>query len=165
MKINVRKLVLTSHITSAVGLLGAVAAFLTLAVAGLVSRDPQIVHAAYPAMKLVAWLVIVPLAFASLLIGASQSLLTNWGLVRHYWVVAKLVLTVVAIAVLLAQMNTIGLLADAAGGSKLMAGELRGMQVRLLIHGSGGLFVLVLATVLAVFKPEGLTPWARNRAV
>ena len=53
-----RKLVLTLHVTSSVGWLGAVAAFLALAVAG---RDDEMVRAAYLAMELVTGFIIVPL--------------------------------------------------------------------------------------------------------
>src|ERR1700732_523613 len=42
-----RKLMLTAHVTSSIGWLGAVASFLALARAGLTSQDAQIVRAAY----------------------------------------------------------------------------------------------------------------------
>ena len=64
-----RKLVLTAHITFAVGWLGAVAGFLALAIAGLTSQDAQTVRSAYLAMDLTARFVIVPLSFAPLLTG------------------------------------------------------------------------------------------------
>jgi hypothetical protein len=60
MTAGLRRLALTSHVTSSVGWLGAVAAFLALAVAGVGSQDAQIVRAAYLAMHLITWLVIVP---------------------------------------------------------------------------------------------------------
>src|SRR6266481_1345223 len=101
---RLRKFALTAHIASSVGLLGAIAGFLALAVAGLISQHAQMVRAAYPAMELTAWCVIVPLAFASLLTGIVQSLGTAWGLFRHYWVLAKLLLTTFATIVLLLQM-------------------------------------------------------------
>ena len=49
---GLRKFALTSHVTSSVGWLGAVGAFLALAIAGLVSQDAQIVRAAYLAIRL-----------------------------------------------------------------------------------------------------------------
>ena len=51
-----RKFVLTAHITSSVGWLGAVAAFLALSIAGLTSPDTQRVRAAYLAMDM-TWVV------------------------------------------------------------------------------------------------------------
>jgi hypothetical protein len=47
-----RKFALTAHVTFSVGWLGAVAAFLALAIAGLTSPDAQMVQAAYLAMDL-----------------------------------------------------------------------------------------------------------------
>src|SRR5258707_7130536 len=93
---GLRKFALTGHLTSSVGLLGSIAAFLALAVAGLTSQDAQMVRAAYLAMELTARFVIVPLAFASLLTGLIQSLGTPWGLFRHYWVLLTLLLTILA---------------------------------------------------------------------
>ena len=47
---GLRKFALTTHVTSSVGWLGAVGAFLALAIAGVGSEDAQIVRAAYLAM-------------------------------------------------------------------------------------------------------------------
>jgi hypothetical protein len=49
---GLRKFALTTHVTSSVGWLGAVGAFLALAIAGVGSEDAQIVRAAYLAMHL-----------------------------------------------------------------------------------------------------------------
>jgi hypothetical protein len=74
---RLRKVALTAHITSSVGWLGAVVAFLGLAVVGLTSQDAQTVRGAYLVMEPAAWFVLVPLAFASLLTGLVQSLGTK----------------------------------------------------------------------------------------
>src|SRR5882724_11427779 len=105
---SLRKFALTAHVTSSVALLGAIAAFLALALTGLASQDEQMVRAAYLSMELIASRVIVPLAFAALLTGVFQSLATPWGLFQHYWVLIKLVLTVFAASVLLIKMGLIG---------------------------------------------------------
>ena len=49
-------------------------------------------RATYLVMEPAAWVVLVPLAFASLLTGLVQSLSTTWGLARHYWVLFKLLI-------------------------------------------------------------------------
>ena len=162
MKAALQKALLTAHVMTSVGLVGAVGAFLALAIAGVTSRDPYTIQAVYPAMKLVPWLVILPLAFAALAIGIIQSLVTKWGLFRHYWVLAKLGLTIFAVIVLLVQTNTISQLAETSSATALLSGELRGMQFRLLVHAAGGLLVLLVATTLAIYKPAGLTPWVRQ---
>jgi len=113
---RVRKFALTAHVISSVGWLGAIAVFLALSVAGLTIRDAQMVRAAYLAMELTAWSVLVPLALASLLSGLVQSLGTPWGLFQHYWVLVKLLLTMLATIVLLMYTQTISYTAGLAGG-------------------------------------------------
>src|SRR5216683_2203005 len=98
---GLRKFALTSHVTSSVGWLGAVAGFFALAIAGLSNQNAETVRAAYIAIHLTTWFVIVPLSLAALLTGLVQSLGTTWGLFRHYWIVTKLLLTVLATILLL----------------------------------------------------------------
>ena len=76
---RLRKFVLTVHVTSSVGWLGAVAVFLALSVVGLTSRDAQVVRGVYLAMESAGWAVLVPLSLASLLTGLVQSLGTKWA--------------------------------------------------------------------------------------
>ena len=77
-----RKLMLTLHVTSSVGWIGAISCFLALAIAGLASEDVLTARAAYIAINLTYWYVIVPLGLASPLTGLVSSLGTEWGLVR-----------------------------------------------------------------------------------
>src|SRR5215207_2863119 len=106
-----RKLVLTVHLTVSVGWIGAVAAYLALGVSAVTSHDAQTVRAAWIAMELTGWSVIVPLALAALVTGIALSLGTRWGLFRHYWVVISLVLTSFAAAILLLHMPTVSAMA------------------------------------------------------
>jgi hypothetical protein len=163
MTLGLRKFALTAHVTSSVGLLGAIAVFLALAVAGLTSRDAQMVRAAYLAMDFTASFVIVPLAFVSLLIGIVQSLGTTWGLFRHYWVVAKLFLTVLATIVLLLQLELISYIAGLAAETALTGEDLFGPRLSLIAHAVGGLLVLLLPAALSVYKPRGMTGYGRRK--
>lgn len=157
-----RKSLLTAHITFSIGWMGAVAGFLALSIAGLRSHDPSTVRGAYLMMKLVVWSVIVPFALASLLTGIVQSLGTSWGLLRHYWVSAKLVLTVFATIVLLQKTKIIGSMANAAANMTLSGVDLLKPRTALVVHAGGGLLVLLVITVLSVFKPWGLTHYGRQ---
>ena len=157
MKPGLRKLALTAHVTSSVGVLGAVAGFLALAVAGLNSPNAQLMRAAYLAMELITRLVIVPLIFASLLTGLVMSLGTLWGLFRHYWVVMKLILTVLVTVVLLMQLESISYVADVAAETILASADLLGTRRSLVVHAGGGLLVLLVPLALSIYKPRGLT--------
>src|SRR5690242_10093438 len=107
-----RKLILIVHITSSVGWFGAVAGFLALSLAGLTSQNAQLVRTVYLSMNLITWFVIVPFTFFSLLTGLVLSLGTKWGLFRYYWVLLKLVITVLATIVLLIHIQPIEHLAN-----------------------------------------------------
>jgi len=160
---RLRKFALTSHLTASVGLLGAIAGFLALAVAGLTSQDTQMVRGAYLAMELTAWCVIVPLALASLLTGLVQSLGTTWGLFRHYWILAKLSLTVFATVVLMLKMKLISYVAGVAAETNLSSADLRAARTELVIHAAGGLLVLLVPAVLSVYKPRGITRYGARK--
>jgi hypothetical protein len=160
---GLRKFALTTHVTSSVGWLGAVGAFLALAIAGLGSQDPQIVRAAYLAMHLTTWFVIVPLSLAALLTGVVESLGTTWGLFRHYWIVAKLLLTVLATMILLVHTQPIDRVAGIAAQTTLAAGDLRQLRFQLVGDACAALFVLVVTTALSVYKPWGMTSYGLRK--
>lgn len=152
---RVRRAALTVHITVSVGWLGAVVAFLALAVIGLTSPEPETVRGAYLVMDPAAWLVLVPLAVASLLTGILQSLGTTWGLLRHYWVLAKLGITAVSTLVLLTYLQTFAAMAAAAADPGIALGEVRNPSP--LIHAAAAIVLLLGAAALSVHKPRGLT--------
>jgi hypothetical protein len=140
MKPSLRKLVLTAHITFSVGWLGAATAYLALAVAALMSRNGDMTPAAYFAMKLIGWVIIVPCALTALLTGLIQSLGTEWGLFRYYWILTKFLLTALACLVLLLHMPTVG------HGSRMVSE---------VVHSGVGAIVLLSTTTLSVYKPWG----------
>jgi hypothetical protein len=157
-----RKLALTVHLTSSVGWIGAVVAYLALGVAAVTSSDVQTIRAVWTAMDLTGWWVIVPLAIAALLTGLVMSLGTRWGLFRHYWVLISLGLTLVCTVVLLVHMPTVTTMAAFAQTADV--DELRALGGD-LVHPGIGLVLLLLITGLNVYKPAGLTPygWRKQR--
>ena len=159
---GVRKFALTTHVMSSVGWFGAVAAFLSLAVAGVASSNPQIVRSAYVTMELVTWAVIVPFSVATLITGVIQSLGTPWGLFRYYWIVAKLTLSVVATIILLVHTQPIGRVASLAAERVLSSVDLHQLRLRLIADAGAAIAALLVATTLSVYKPWGLTPYGRG---
>ena len=154
-----RKFGLTAHITFSVGWFGAVAGFLALAIAGLTSQNPQIVVSSYISMDLITWFVIVPACFGTLLTGLIQSLATQWGMFRYYWVLVKFVLTIVATIVLLVHMQPISYMADMVSGATLSDSDLRGLRIQLIADAGAALLVLLVATTISVYKPWGVTAY------
>lgn len=149
---RLRKVVLTAHIATSVGWLGAIVAYLAVDITAVTSQDVQAVRGAYAIMEVIVVSAVVPLALASVLIGVVNALGTPWGLLRHYWVLAKLLLTVFAAVVLLLETQTVAHLAATAASSA----DPRGLPGT-LPHSIGGLVLLLIAVILSVFKPQGTT--------
>ncbi len=139
-----RRLNLLLHVVTSAGWWGAVLAFLALAVAGL-SGDAI---AACHAMALTGWGAIVPLAGLSSLTGLIQSLSGAWGLVRHWWVVFKIVITLPCSALLVLHLWMLG-------------GCRAGTVPQMTFDAGLALIVLMVPLALSVYKPRGVTPWAQ----
>jgi hypothetical protein len=162
---SLRKLSLTAHVTSSVGWLGAVCAFLVLSIAGLISQDAETVRGAYLSMNLIGQFIIVPLSFAALLTGLVQSLGTHWGLFRHYWVLVKFTLAIGATIILLLHQFT-----AVAGAARRVSGVAAGTlpevgRLGIQLVGDAGVAVLVLlvTTTLSVYKPWGRTRYGQRK--
>ena len=160
---RLRKFALTAHVTSSVGWLGTVASFQALAIAAVTSGDPETVRGSYLAMELTGWYVIVPFCLASLVTGLVVSLATPWGLFRHYWVLVKFLITVVSALILFGFTQTLSSLGDLASDPTSSMYELRNLKQSPVLHSGGGLLAILVATILAVYKPWGTTPYGRRK--
>ena len=158
-----RKFILFAHVATSVGLLGAVASFLLLSIFGILSSNVQLVKASYVLLMPLTSYLILPLVVASLLIGIISSLGTPWGLVRYYWVAAKLLLTSVTLIVLLLQMSAIAEL-SAIAATRIVIDTDVGLRIRMIVHAGGGLGVLLLIIILSLWKPKGVTPYGQRQS-
>ena len=154
MSASVRKFVLAAHLLFSVGWIGTVVAYLALGITATSSDDTATVRAAWTAMEVTGWYVIVPLAVASLLTGSVMALGTRWGLFQHYWVAISFVLTLVSTVVLLLHMPTVSATADTAQQAEGARLESLGGD---LFHPAIGLVILLVVHVLNVYKPRGMT--------
>lgn len=162
----VRKLALTLHISSSAGAIGAVVAFLALALSGLSDRGDTAPAKVHVAMEAVALFAVLPLLAAALVSGVVQALGTPWGLFRHYWVATKLMLTIMVLAVLAMQLPGIVRLAGVERGTAAAAADITTLQTSFVVHAVGGACALLGLTALSVFKPGGLTRYGmRCRAI
>lgn len=164
--LSLRKIALTAHIVASVGWLGAVGAFFALSLVGLVDASPKAELATAVSMYLVTWSVIVPLCIASLLTGIISSWISTWGLLRHYWVAIKLLLSLVATAVLAIHLDPIERLARLAAGNAPSA-DLRQLRILMASASGAALVSLLVMTVLSVYKPKGMTRygWKKQNAL
>jgi hypothetical protein len=155
-----RRAALTAHVASSVGWFGSVVVFLTLAIVGLTSADATTVRAVYLAADPITSFVIVPFAFASLVTGLISSFASPWGLLRHWWVVFKLALNMLATTVLVLYTQTVAHFATLARSDS----SLEALRTpSFVLHSGGALVILVAATVLGVYKPKALTPYGQRK--
>jgi hypothetical protein len=158
---RLRKVLLTVHVISAVAWIGAACAYLSLTIAALTSESDATVRAAFIAMELL-YFALVPLAATALVTGVAQALGTNWGLLRHYWIVAKLLLTVVAFGVMVNNLGEVSSHADHVRHAP--AADLpSGAAIHGLEHAGVGVLILLVVATLGLYKPRGLTRYGRRR--
>lgn len=160
-----RKLALLAHVTSSVGWFGSIATFLALSLIGAFTEDADTVRSAYLAMNSIGVVVIIPLCIASLVTGIVQSLVSPWGLFRHYWVLSKLALNLLATALLvLHQYSAVAVAARRAlaapAGALPNVGRL---STQLAFESSLAVLALLTATALSIYKPAGVTAYGQSR--
>jgi uncharacterized membrane protein len=136
-----QKTALTVHIITSVGWFGIAVAIAFLALAASATSDPSLTRALYRTLEVTPWLS-VPMGVLAFGVGVLLSLGTTWGLVRHWWVVAKIG---IATAVIVTDLVVLLPAAHDAVAGGVAPGPLR----------DG-------ATVLSVFKPRARTPWGKR---
>ena len=142
-----RKATLTVHVATSVGWLGVDLVLLALGITGLAGWRPEVV---YPAMGYVGLALFSPLSFLVWLIGVFYAWTTPWGVLRHWWVIAKLTIVTVMLAlVLLALRPNLVAALEAAGALD------RQHRLNLLIAPAVSSTLLVIATTLSTYKPWG----------
>ncbi len=157
-----RKLVLALHVVTSVGWLGAAIAMTVLLVTGLVTRNPALRHAAFTFMHVYDLAIMIPLGYLALITGVLLSVGTNWGLLKHWWVVTKLVLTV-AVLVFAGVFTSGWVLEAVAITAEDPMADLGVLAVQLVANVAAFNVVFWTNTTISVFKPWGLTPRGRHK--
>jgi hypothetical protein len=152
---------LSLHIVTAVGALATDAILLSLAATGRLSRDADLIRAVYLVMDLLLSAVLLPFALTALVTGILLGLGSHWGVVRYYWVLTKLVLTLAAAtaAVLLLRpaLNESAATVLAVPLADLPATGIGPAAIRVMAGPTIGVLMMTAAVVLAVSKPWGRT--------
>ena len=142
-----RKVTLTAHLLSAVGWFGSAVCIAVFVLIAGRTHDPTLSHALYRAVD--AGLVITLVAGVTAIgTGVILSIGTPWGLLLHWWIVAKLLIaiTVVVTDVVIVRLAVTDAI-EHAGAPHVLYGATVAHVV-----------VLAAAVALAVFKPWGRTP-------
>jgi uncharacterized membrane protein len=140
----VRRAVLTVHIIASVGLLGDCAAVVAVNVRAATTADPGLAASAYELLTMFGTLFGIPLSLTSLTTGLALGLGSKWGVLRHAWVAAKLLLllSVVVVGAVVIGPQTAAM-ADGDGGAEGV----------LILASAYDVLALCTATWLSVYKP------------
>lgn len=151
-----RRWVLLAHVVSSVGWLGVELCVLTLGIVSVAGTDPALVRGSRMIAGLLAESYYLPASLLALGTGLWLALGTRWGLVRHHWVLVKLVLTVALfVGGNLAVVPRFAEIAEIAAAG----GEVGDGGVILITAMTAGLTLLLVSTLLSVLKPWGRTRW------
>lgn len=163
-----RKTLLVLHLVSGIGWMGLDIALLVLAVTALRTTEAEVVYSSYRAIAIAFPGPVLLLSFSMVLTGILLGWGTHWGLLRSWWVLIKLVLALIMLA--LVNVSLAPALTGIPGmlSSGLSADELRAslgeLPTTLLFPPVVSFLMLATAVILSVFKPWGLTPWTPDPA-
>lgn len=150
-----RRMLLTVHIVTAVGLLGSVAGVLAINIRAAGTSDIELAAASYDLLAMFTVLFGIPLSLLALASGVVLGLSSKWGVLRHGWVAAKLGLLIGVILV--------GALVLGPGTDAMRTGD-GGAEARLIAGSAYDVVALLLAAGLSVFKPRRRRGAARAAA-
>lgn len=165
LKPKTRKFVLLVHGISALGWLGLNIGNLTLELTGVFTTDPTTQHAVYRVLGLLADTLLIPISLIAFTTGVLLSVGTHWGLLRHWWIVVKFALTLIAVVLiplsLLPGIHDLVDLVDATPADQLV--ERGGAAVQLITAGCVSTTMYVTNAVLSVYTPWGRTAYGKRR--
>jgi hypothetical protein len=151
-----RRALLTLHIALSVGWLGGSVVMLTFAIAARAGSAREHATRAYWAMHLIADSLLVPLSIAVLVTGVVVALTTPWGLLRHRWVIVKLIATCAAVTLSLSALPAMTGIAFHDALHHLINAQ-RSVGSRLVIASTVSVTLYLCLTAVSVFKPWGRT--------
>ncbi|HZS21367.1 MAG TPA: hypothetical protein VFA63_10305 [Pseudonocardiaceae bacterium] len=142
-----RAIVRAVHVLASIGWFGLVVVMLVLSAAALTTDGGPSPHFPYQLMDQIASPMIPITAVATLVTGVALSVATPWGLLRHWWIVVKLVLTL-AVIMTGASLTGSWILQASAGPTT---------PARWLLVGGAAVHLLMLASamIISVDKPWG----------
>ncbi|MGZ0050599.1 hypothetical protein [Brevibacillus gelatini] len=157
--LNQKKWLLLLHLLFSAIMLGGAVIFLVLSIVAANTDDAGIFTACYTAMHALAKTSVRASTIGTIVTGVLLSVWTHWGLFRYYWIIAKEVLTLVAVL-----LGPIGMYVWTLQALTIARAEgLAAVENPAFLVNSGQLWTgivlqvlsLFLLFLLSVFKPWG----------
>jgi membrane protein implicated in regulation of membrane protease activity len=106
--------------------------------------------------------IMIPLGYLALITGVLLSVGTTWGLLKHWWIVTKLVLTIAVLA--FAGFFTSGwVLGAVARTAENPMADLGVLGVQLAVNFAAFNVVFWTTTIISIYKPWGPTPRGKRK--
>ena len=159
-----RKALLLFHVLSSVSWIGVDPAMGVLAYRGLATDDPAELAVIYRALEMFCVPLLLTLGLLSLGSGIWLGLGTRFGLVRYWWVLVKLAISLVLLTLVLVALRPT-LLEGAAQATVVddsLPERLTDVRRNMLFPPVVSTTMLAFVTWLAVYKPWGVTPRGRR---
>jgi hypothetical protein len=161
-----RKVVLVVHVISGIGWMGVDIALVVLLITARTTNDALLVISGLTAIRMIVPMVVPPLSLSILVTGLMLGLGSRWGLVRYWWVLVKLlmsiIMTVLVFVSLIPGVNSITIRFTPDMSAEAVRAGLGTLPTMLLFPPVVSFLMLGFATVLSIFKPWPYTPWSRE---
>ncbi len=161
-----RKGLLVLHIISGIGWMGVDIALFILLITARTSDNALLVVSGFNAIRMIVPLAVPPLSLSILVTGVLLGLGTNWGLLRYWWVLVKLclslIMTMLVFTSLVPGVNAIALLDLTTVSAGTVRAGLGDLPTQLMFPPVVSFLMLGTATVLSVYKPWRRTPWSQS---
>lgn len=154
----VYRLLLAAHVVASGVWLGTAFAKLVLGLAAAMSNDPVVSRSLYLSTEAMN-VAFPPTAVATLATGVLLSLGTKWGLLEYYWVATKLAVTIVVVStgIALADRLILRSISTPSVADGAILGVVSAPTTLLISLFATHVLLLIVATVLSVYKPWGKT--------
>lgn len=152
-----RKFLLAVHVIFSIAWIGVSSCMVVLSLMGLSFDDPRMVEAIYQALKIFDLTVITITSFTSVASGILLACYTPWGLFKHWWVIIKLVLSLIVFVFAFTLTHPAVLSALETAHAHTVSGPLDVSEdgVPLAILSPVLCSMLLIAAILSFAKPWG----------
>jgi hypothetical protein len=161
-----RKVVMVLHAIAGIGWMGVDVALFVLLTNARTTDDPALVASGFNAIAMIVPVAVPPLSLGVLVTGLLLGLGTRWGLVRYWWVLVKLalslVMTVLVFTSLLPAISGMTVLSATALSADALRASLGPLPTMLMFPPVVSFIMLGVAALLSIFKPWQRTPWSRE---
>jgi hypothetical protein len=159
----VRKILLVLHVVTSVGWLGLSTGYLALGITAWTTDRPVVQHGLFRALAVLGDYLVLPISLLAFTTGILLGLGTQWGLLRHKWVLVKFLLTLLAVLLtpfsFLAGVHSSVDIVDRTPLDQFAVIDFNGLISAGVVSSS----MYITCVLLSVFKPWGRTAYGKRK--